>query len=597
MDFPFKPPFKTVNGVIRDAENREVRLWGVNYYAPFSHNYVNIQQVGKDHRACIDEDIADFKRLGIDFVRMHLYEREITDREGNVVENHQMQVFDYLVEKLRDAGIFLMVTPITWWNSPVFQARIEWAYAYWHTGSDAAFGFTNFYGKDAMLWHPGALECQERYLGQLFSRASTVTGKKLAQHENVIALEIINEPTYIHPGLLDEGAPRSGHLWELVYSAPKDRGPLREAWKAFRDGHPGEERAVFEEFRAQILARYLKRMYAAIGAHLDRPILRTHIQQEYWAHVGWEKEEALARAISESSLDAVTIGSYLNGEGDFDSSSTAHLDYFKMLMDSYPADKMKRLQIPGLAKIVYEYDATGSERGYPFAAMAKAFAVLGVQMAAMFTYTPAAVAEYNPGWLVHFMNLRHTPHKAMALAAAGALFRGEKLGGALPTDRDAWHGNGWEIDGKKDTIGVRGGKSLRHVGLLPQGHPALAGEAPEEILGTGSTPFAASEGNGIFHLRKISQREWELHLEPCQKTVADPLRGRSYKAMANRYMDVNVVPPVSRLLDQEWNFRLTHPALPRFTCHRLKDGVEIPIPVKDGAFAVRAGTYFLKAEE
>ena len=113
----FTPPFQVQDGVIYDREGRKVKLWGVNYYAPFNHNYYNIAELGKDHFSAIDEDIRHFKLLGVELVRMHLYDREITDRDGNIVENHNLKVFDYLVEQCAKNGIFLMLSPTVWWNT------------------------------------------------------------------------------------------------------------------------------------------------------------------------------------------------------------------------------------------------------------------------------------------------------------------------------------------------------------------------------------------------------------------------------------------------------------------------------------------------
>ncbi|MCQ2380308.1 MAG: hypothetical protein MJ025_05240, partial [Victivallaceae bacterium] len=61
---PFKAPFHVENRTILDANNREVRLWGVNYYAPFNHNFFNMEELGVLHAEAIDRDIAHFKRLG-----------------------------------------------------------------------------------------------------------------------------------------------------------------------------------------------------------------------------------------------------------------------------------------------------------------------------------------------------------------------------------------------------------------------------------------------------------------------------------------------------------------------------------------------------
>ena len=56
----YKTPFKVDSGVILDSEGRVVRLFGVNYYAPFNHNYYNIAELGKDHFRAVDEDFRHF---------------------------------------------------------------------------------------------------------------------------------------------------------------------------------------------------------------------------------------------------------------------------------------------------------------------------------------------------------------------------------------------------------------------------------------------------------------------------------------------------------------------------------------------------------
>ena len=58
----YRTPFHVKDGVILDAEKREVKLWGVNYYVPFNHNFFNIQELGLDHREIIERDLHHFRR-------------------------------------------------------------------------------------------------------------------------------------------------------------------------------------------------------------------------------------------------------------------------------------------------------------------------------------------------------------------------------------------------------------------------------------------------------------------------------------------------------------------------------------------------------
>ena len=75
----FQTPFSVKEQVIVDKSGREVRLWGVNYYAPFNHSYAGLKAKGVSVRRAIDRDIEDFQRMGVQLVRMHLFDRELTD--------------------------------------------------------------------------------------------------------------------------------------------------------------------------------------------------------------------------------------------------------------------------------------------------------------------------------------------------------------------------------------------------------------------------------------------------------------------------------------------------------------------------------------
>lgn len=140
---PFQPPFHVQNGEILDAGERRVSLWGVNYYAPFNHNFYNIAELGKDPLRAIDTDLDHLQLLGTDFLRLHMYEREITNPAGELVENANLRVFDYLVDQCEKRGIFLMIAPISYWNSVQNLIEQERLYAYWNIGAQEAFGFTN----------------------------------------------------------------------------------------------------------------------------------------------------------------------------------------------------------------------------------------------------------------------------------------------------------------------------------------------------------------------------------------------------------------------------------------------------------------------
>ncbi len=202
--FPFQAPFAVKDAVIVDQAGKKVKLWGVNYLAPFNHNFVNIQQAGADLRTAIDTDLAHLKLMGVDFIRVHLYDREITDNRGNLIENAHLAAFDYLVEQAYQNGIFMMLTPTVWWNTVENEKNFSENYAYWDLTQQPAFGFSNYFAKDALLWHPEAIACQQRYLRGLFSHVNAVSRRRLCDYPHIVVIELTNEPKNLKTFLPDE---------------------------------------------------------------------------------------------------------------------------------------------------------------------------------------------------------------------------------------------------------------------------------------------------------------------------------------------------------------------------------------------------------
>ena len=65
---------------------REVRLWGVNYYAPFNHELCHLAGWGGITALPFDRDIAHFKKLGVSLCDAPV-RREIADTDGKLVDN------------------------------------------------------------------------------------------------------------------------------------------------------------------------------------------------------------------------------------------------------------------------------------------------------------------------------------------------------------------------------------------------------------------------------------------------------------------------------------------------------------------------------
>ncbi len=162
------------------ADGREVALWGVNYNAPFVRDYADVAKAGLRHEEVIDADIEHLRRLGVDYVRLHTFDAQFTDREGNLVETDHLRLLDYLVARLSEKGLFVVLTPIAWW----------------HASAQGANGFSNRYTMPEMTSDPRAREIQCRYLKNFGTHVNRYTGRRYADEPTILAFELVNEPKY-----------------------------------------------------------------------------------------------------------------------------------------------------------------------------------------------------------------------------------------------------------------------------------------------------------------------------------------------------------------------------------------------------------------
>lgn len=171
------------NGVMRwGASNEEVKGFGVNYTTPFAHAYRTAKRLGIDVEKAIDQDVYHFARLGFDLYRVHVWDTEISDTLGNLLENENLRLFDYMVKKMKERGMKFVITPIAFWGNG------------WPEPDEPTPGFSRKYGKDACLTNPEAIKAQENYLAQFINHVNPYTGMAYKHDPDIIAFEISNEP-------------------------------------------------------------------------------------------------------------------------------------------------------------------------------------------------------------------------------------------------------------------------------------------------------------------------------------------------------------------------------------------------------------------
>ncbi|NCT15709.1 MAG: hypothetical protein GW774_10630, partial [Flavobacteriales bacterium] len=170
-------------GVMRwEKTNQEVKGFGVNYTVPFAHAYRSAKRLGIDPKEAIDNDVYHFSRLGFDLYRVHVWDTEISDTLGNLIDNEHLNTLDYLVWKLKQAHINAVITPIAFWGNG------------WPEPDTKSPGFSTKYGKSDCLTNPDAIKAQKNYLEQFLNHVNPYKGIAYKEDPNIIAFEISNEP-------------------------------------------------------------------------------------------------------------------------------------------------------------------------------------------------------------------------------------------------------------------------------------------------------------------------------------------------------------------------------------------------------------------
>ena len=170
-------------GVLRWADDGgEVALVGVNYYTPFTIDYAEVKRLGIDHKQVIRDDVAHFRRLGFGCIRVHCFERQFSDADGNLLDNTHVDLLDFLIDECRRNGLYTVLTPIAWWGGG------KW--------TDRTHGFSDVYEMRKMTTDRTAWTIQARFLKQFAEHVNRYTGRKYAEDPCVLAFECINEPLY-----------------------------------------------------------------------------------------------------------------------------------------------------------------------------------------------------------------------------------------------------------------------------------------------------------------------------------------------------------------------------------------------------------------
>ena len=196
-------------GVVRWSDDRqEVTLFGANYVLPTASDYRAAGYLHADRKRMIDEDMAQFARMGWDGMRLTFWgDWEASDSAGNLIANDHLDLQDYLIARARERGIYMLFSPIQLYGS-------NWPDA---LGDTTAPGFGRHFGKERMGTDPAAIAAQVNYLRQIL-RAREPLHRRRAQ------------------GRAGDPLHRAGERAGASSRGPRGLGPLHQ--RAHRRGAP-----------------------------------------------------------------------------------------------------------------------------------------------------------------------------------------------------------------------------------------------------------------------------------------------------------------------------------------------------------------------
>lgn len=214
-------------GVVRWTDDHgEVALFGANYVVHTASDYRAAGYVHADRKRMIDEDMAQFARMGWDGLRLTFWgDWESSDSAGNLIANDHLDLLDYLIARARERGIYMLLSPIQLYGS-------NWPDALQDT---TAPGFGRHFGKGRMGTDPAAIAAQVNYLHQILNHVNPYTGVALKDEPAILFIELVNEPWH-HPEDLQGSIRYINTLTDAVRSTGSNKLVFYNVSQDFRIG-------------------------------------------------------------------------------------------------------------------------------------------------------------------------------------------------------------------------------------------------------------------------------------------------------------------------------------------------------------------------
>lgn len=488
---PFRP-MHVANGVLRYQDGGEVALWGTNCYPQSWHEYANLKRLHVDMKATIREDMQHLARMGVEAIRIHVFDREISDSKGHIIRNEHLDLLDYQIALAQKHGIYFYLTPIAWWGSP----------------NELPGAFSAETSKPGMMFSPEGRAAAVAYLRSFLTHVNPYTRRKLKDEPNLCFLEVMNEPAYFTYGDM-AGTAAYEPQGERMDVLAKDRVELGRQWRDWTHSHGlPDTPTCFAAFRYDLMRAYIHQMVGAIrGCGARQPIAIS-----YFGVNGAD----IGAAIADSECDAVTTSTYPGG--------WEHVNDGINLIPAvsapdFPAD------LAGKARVAYEFDTPATNTSsYLYPVIAARFRQSDVQIACQFQYDSAATARWNTDWNAHWLNWLYTPSKIASYLAAREAFHAIPRGTRPSVTKDEMRSGAMAISFTHNQSLFATHRTFVHARAVDDWHPLPIPADPDLVIGVGSSPLINYNGSGLYVLRRLSATKFALTVNPDVHLVGNSLR-------------------------------------------------------------------------
>ena len=546
--YPLRP-IHVDHGVLRYPEGAEVALWGVNYYPMAWNEFVNMEKRQVDMKAVIREDLTHLQEMEVEAIRIHVFDREISDGAGSLRPNIHLDLLDYLVSECSKRGIYFYFTLIAWWASP----------------NELPGAFSTQSSKPGMMFAPAAKAAAVNFIRQFLQHVNRYSGRMLKDEPSVCFLEVMNEPDYFVYGDIHGSSYTPQGEPNAVLD--HDHRIFRELWSEWLGRHKLKDTPVyFPFFRYELMRSYIRQMIDAIrSTGASQPVAISYF---------FDPGDDITQAIADSECEAVTVSIYPGGWGQVNDGINLLPSVGKLQLDQ---------RLAGKARVAYEFDAPATNVScYLYPAIAAHFRSGECQIACQFQYDTIATARWNTDWNAHWLNFLYTPTKAVSYMAAGEAFRRLQRGVTFTSGTDQLVIGPMATSFYHNMSMAVTPEAVFHSRQIPGNwRPLPLPNLPARIVGTGSSPYADYGGSGLYKLEKINERTFHLLINPDASLVGNCLQG-SFTA------------PVGELQERLQWFHLNLPGWEKAKCSRIEGKRKRQISIVEGGWLLRPGRYHIE---